>query len=134
VRATIASVTFNIAVKFLLVWGFHFGAVGIALGTSMGAWLNVAVLLWLAQSRHLIRVHANFKRSLVPTFLAAIATGVFAFAGARLAQMLTHPGLLRDEAMLAAAIVAGGAAYGAVAMLFRGALPLGRLSKARERS
>jgi putative peptidoglycan lipid II flippase len=133
VRATIASVVFNIAVKFLLVWGFHFGAVGIALGTSLGAWLNVAVLIWLAQSRDLIRVDANLTRSLAPTFFAAIATGVFAFAGAQLAHALTHPGLLRDETMLAAAILAGGAAYGAVAMVFRGALPLGRLSNAGAR-
>ncbi|HEX4157108.1 MAG TPA: murein biosynthesis integral membrane protein MurJ [Rhizomicrobium sp.] len=133
VRATIASVIFNVAVKFLLVWGFHFGAVGIALGTSLASWLNVAVLLWLAQSRDLIRVHTNFIRSLAPTLLAAAATGVFALAGATLAQQLLHRGLLQDEAMLAAAILAGGIAYGAVATVFRGALPLGRLSNAGTR-
>jgi putative peptidoglycan lipid II flippase len=134
VRATIISVVFNVAIKFVLVWGFHFGAVGIALGTSLGAWLNVAVLLWLAQSRDLIRVHTNFMRSLAPTLLAAVATGTFALGGAILVQRLLHPGLLQDEAMLAAAIVAGGAAYGAVAIFFRTRLPLGRLSDLGARS
>jgi putative peptidoglycan lipid II flippase len=130
VRATIASVIFNVALKFLLVWEFHFGAVGIALGTSLGAWLNVAVLLWLAQSRNLISIHTSFVRSLAPTLLAAVSTGAFAFAAAELMRRLTHPGLLQDEAMLIAAIFAGGAACGAVTLLFRTALPLGRLSRA----
>jgi putative peptidoglycan lipid II flippase len=130
VRATIASVIFNVALKFLLVWGFHFGAVGIALGTSLGAWLNVAVLLWLAQSRNLISLHTSFIRSLAPTLLAAAGTGGFALMGAELMRKVTHPGLLQDEAMLIAAILAGGAAYGAVTFLFRSALPLGRLSRA----
>ncbi|MGH6877173.1 MAG: murein biosynthesis integral membrane protein MurJ [Rhizomicrobium sp.] len=130
VRATVVSVIFNVALKFVLVWGFHFGAVGIALGTALGAWVNVGVLLWLARSRHLISLHASFTRSLAPTVLAAAATGVFAFAGATLMHRLLHPGLLQDEAMLAAAIAAGGAVFGAVSLAFRGSLPLGRLSRA----
>ena len=48
VRATIASVAVNVALKFALVWGFHFGAVGIALGTSVAAWVNVGVLVYMA--------------------------------------------------------------------------------------
>ncbi len=128
VRATIAAVVFNVALKFLLVWGLHFGAVGIALGTSLGAWLNVAVLFWLARTRDLLTVHASFTRSLAPILLAAIATGGFALAGATLMQKVLHPGLVQDEGMLVAAIMGGGAAYGVVALLFRRALPLGRLS------
>jgi len=38
---------------------------------------------------------------------------------------------LHDESTLAAAVLAGGAAYAMVALLFRGALPLGRLSGSR---
>ncbi|MGH6888777.1 MAG: murein biosynthesis integral membrane protein MurJ [Rhizomicrobium sp.] len=134
VRATIASVIFNVGTKILLVWGFHFGVVGIALGTSLGTWVNVAVLLWLAQSRRLITVQTSFTRALLPSLMAAAATGVFAFGGASLARDLVHPGLLRDEAMLLAAIVAGAAAYGVVTLLFRSALPLGRLGRAGVRS
>jgi putative peptidoglycan lipid II flippase len=134
VRATIASVIFNVGMKFLLVWGFHFGAVGIALGTSCGAWLNVAVLLWLARARRLVAFQPVLARSLLPSLMAATATGVLAFGGASLARELVHPGLLRDEAMLAGAIVAGGLAYGLVTLLFRDALPFGQLRRAGVRS
>ena len=34
-------------IKFVLVWGFHLGIAGIALGTSFGAWVNVVLLVWL---------------------------------------------------------------------------------------
>ncbi len=131
VRATIAAVVFNVALKFLLVWGLHFGATGIALGTSLGAWLNVGVLTWLALSRDLLTVQPKFLRALAPVIAAAVATGVLALAGAEIAERLLHPGLLRDEGMLAAAIIAGGVGYGAVTLMFRSALPLGRLSGAR---
>jgi putative peptidoglycan lipid II flippase len=131
VRATVAAVVFNVALKFLLVWGLHFGAAGIALGTSLGAWLNVAVLVWLALSHDFLSVQTKFRRALGPVFAAAVATGVLALAGAELAERLLHPGLLRDEAMLAAAILAGGVGYGVVTLMFRGALPLGRLSGVR---
>lgn len=129
VRATVASVVFNIAVKILLVWGFHFGAVGIALGTSLGTWLNVAVLLWLARERGVISIQASLKRSLLPTLAAAASTGILALGGATVVERITHPGLLQDEAMLVVAIAAGGAAYAAVALAFRSVLPLGRLSR-----
>ena len=134
VRATIASVIFNIGTKFLLVWGFHLGAVGIALGTSLGTWVNVGVLLWLAHSERLIAYQPVFTRALLPSILAAAATGILAFAAATLVHRLVHPGLLRDEAMLAGAIVAGAAAYAAVALIFRGELPLGRLGRLGARS
>jgi putative peptidoglycan lipid II flippase len=131
VRATIAAVVFNVALKFLLVWGLHFGAVGIALGTSLGAWLNVGVLVWLALNRDFLSIQTSFLRALAPVIAAAVATGALAFAGAELAHRLLHAGLLRDEGMLAAAILGGGFGYGAVTLMFRRLLPLGRLSGAR---
>ena len=126
VRATIAAVVFNVALKFLLVWGLHFGAVGIALGTSLGAWLNVGVLVWLALGRDFLSIQRKFLRALRPVIAAALVTGALALGGAELAARLLHPGLLRDEGMLIAAIVAGGFGYGAVTVMFRSALPLVR--------
>ena len=43
-RITVTAIAVNIALKFVLVWGFHLGIAGIALGTSLGAWTNVALL------------------------------------------------------------------------------------------
>jgi len=130
VRATVAAVIFNVSLKFLLVWGLHFGAAGIALGTSLGAWLTVIILVWLALARDFLSIQTTFMRAIAPVITAAMATGVLAFAGAALTQRLLHSGLLRDEVMLAAAIFAGGLGYGTMTLMFRRALPLGRLSGA----
>src|SRR5262249_1004656 len=37
----------NIALKVIFVWGFGLGIAGVALGTSLGAWINVAILTGL---------------------------------------------------------------------------------------
>ncbi len=130
VRATIASVVVNIALKFALVWGFHFGAVGIALGTALAAWVNVGVLVYLARARDLLSFDRLFTRSLLPILIAAAATGAGAWAGAHAAVSLFHAGRWQDEIMLALAVVCGGVAYGAVTLVFRRTLPFGRLGRA----
>ena len=130
VRATIASVTVNIALKFALVWGFHFGAVGIALGTALAAWVNVGVLVYLARVRGLLAFDCLFTRSLLPILIAAAATGAGAWGGAQAALHLFHAGHWQDEIMLALAVLCGGVAYGAVTLVFRRALPFGRMGRA----
>jgi len=132
VRATLLSVAVNIALKFALVWGFHFGAVGIALGTALAAWVNVGVLIWMARGRDLIEIQSRFVKALGPILLAAAITGAGALGGATLAEMLiAKPGLWHDEAMLALAIAFGGIGYMAVILAFRRGLPLGRMARAR---
>ncbi len=132
VRATIASVVVNIALKIALVWGAHMGAMGIALGTSLAAWVNVGVLVALARGGGLLTVDAIFRRSLLPTFLAAVATGAGAWFGVLLgAQLHFASGTLSDEVRLACAILCGGTGFALVTLLFRNALPLGRLARGR---
>jgi len=129
VRATIVAVIVNIALKIVLVWGAHLGAVGIALGTALGAWANVAMLIWMARSRGLMTVSPVFRRALGPTVLAAAATGAAAYFAVRSAERLAlHPGLIHDACVLGAAVAAGVLAYLAVVLLFRRLLPLRRLT------
>lgn len=131
VRATMLAVVVNIALKFLLVWGFHLGALGVALGTSLGSWANVSLLLFLAFRRKLLVIDQVFLRSLLPSFLGAGATGGAAFAGATLGTMLRpQGGLLQHEMSLGLAVLFGAFAYGVVVLLFRRRLPLGRLTGA----
>ncbi|HEY4125512.1 MAG TPA: murein biosynthesis integral membrane protein MurJ [Rhizomicrobium sp.] len=133
VRATIAAVAVNIALKIALVWGAHLGATGIALGTSLAAWVNVGVLVMLARSRGLLTIDSVFKRSLPPTFLATIATGAGAVLGVWLGGHLHFgSGALADEVSLACAVLCGGAGFAAVTLVFRHALPLGRLARRRK--
>jgi len=124
VRATITAIAVNIALKVVLVWGLSFGAAGIALGTACGAWANVGLLLWMARRQKIVAVAPVFTRSLLPSLMAALATGVGAFYGARLAAAaVAHPGLMHDAATLSGAILLGGVGYVAVLAAFRRRLP-----------
>lgn len=128
-RITVTSIAVNIALKIVLVWGFHLGIAGIALGTAFGAWLNVGLLTWIGRKRGLLRIESSFRRAILPILLAAALTGLGAWAGAfggRFAASAVSP--LDDEIMLGCAVLVGGALYLGVVILFRRALPLGRAS------
>lgn len=128
-RVTVVAMLCNIALKVVFVWGFQFGIAGIALGTSIGAWLNVAILVFLGRKRALLSMDSGFRKAVLPVVLAAFATGIAAWWGAMLVRDL---GAMRfhDEFMLLGAVVAGTLAYAAVVLAFRHALPLGRLAGA----
>jgi len=125
VRGTLLAVAVNIAMKFVLVWGVHLGAVGVALGTSLGTWTNVIILFWLGWRRGLLHIDVHLTRALPAILLAAVATGAAALAGVVLGEQ-AHLG---KELLLACAVVAGGLAYGAVTLAFRTRLPLGKLAR-----
>ena len=126
-RATIVAIALNIALKIVLVLGFHFGVTGIALGTALGAWVNVGMLAWMAKRRSLLAIDRVFWRSLLPTVIAATAVGAGALAGVALGgKLVPHPGLLHNETLLGFAIVVGGFCYLAAAAIFRKSLPFER--------
>ncbi len=127
VRATLLAVAVNVGLKFVLVWGLHLGAAGVALSTSLGSWANVSLLLFLAHRRGLIEIDSVFRRALGPSLLAAAATGGAALLGAMLApHVVVHEGTLQREAALGLAVLFGMIAYGAVGLAFRRRLPLMR--------
>jgi peptidoglycan biosynthesis protein MviN/MurJ (putative lipid II flippase) len=111
--------------KFLLVWGAHLGAAGVALGTSLGTWANVSMLVWLGRRRGLLQLDGHLTRALPGILLAASLTGAAALGAVLLAE---QQGLIK-ELTLAAAVIAGGLAYGVVTLLFRRRLPLGRYAQ-----
>ena len=123
VRATITSIVSNIALKILFVWVFHLGVAGLALGTALGAWINVAVLTWFGRSRALLAIESAFMKALPPVLFAAIAAGAGAWIGARLTAPLAT-GRMVDITALAGAMVLGIAAYATVVLLFHRVLPL----------
>jgi putative peptidoglycan lipid II flippase len=124
-RATVIAIVSNIALKVLFVWGLHLGVAGIALGTALGAWINVGILTWSGRSRMLLAIEAIFIRSLPPALLAALATGAGAWAGARLGAA-AMPGHYSDIVALIGAMICASFGYGAVVLAFRARLPLGR--------
>src|SRR5665213_2095451 len=127
-RATVTAIVANILLKVFLVWGFHLGVAGVALRTALGAWINVGILTWSGKSQMLLAIETAFVRALPPVLLAAIATGAGAWLGVRAASLVVH-GHFADLAGLAAAIICAGLFYGAVVLLFRSRLPLGRFAR-----
>ena len=128
VRATLIAMISNIVLKVLFVWGFHLGVAGIALGTALGAWINVAILTWLGKSRALLAIESAFMKALPPVLFAAIAAGAGAWIGAHLTAPLAT-GRMVDVTALAGAMVLGIAAYATVVLLFHRALPLRKFAE-----
>jgi putative peptidoglycan lipid II flippase len=128
-RATFTAIACNIALKIVFVWGFHLGIAGIALGTSLGAWINVGQLVLIGRRRGLLQVSAALRRAIVPVIVAAAAAAAGALAAVSLGRHVAPPGSLHEPILLGMAIVIGAAAYLIVVLLFRRSLPLGRLAR-----
>jgi integral membrane protein MviN len=126
-RCTVSSIFSNIAIKLVLVFGFGWGIAGIALGTALGAWVNVGMLIWHGRRAHLLKVQSSFWRALVPIVLAAVAAGAGAWGGAKLIGLihLSAHGP-NDLLSLAAAGILAAIGYGAVVLAFRRRLPITR--------
>jgi putative peptidoglycan lipid II flippase len=127
-RVTVVAMLCNIALKVVLVWGFDLGIAGIALGTALGAWLNVVILALIGHKRSLLSIDGRFRAAMLPVLLAAAAAGAGAWSGAMIGRMFVI-GRLHDELMLAGAFIVGVFAYGMVVLAFRRALPLGRFAE-----
>lgn len=125
-RVTIAALICNIALKVVFVWGLNLGIAGVALGTALGAWINVGVLTWIGRRRALLAMDDAFHRALLPVLIAAAAAAAGAYLGAVALHHVNVP--FRDEMNLLLAMILGGGAYGAAVLVFRRSLPLGRLA------
>jgi putative peptidoglycan lipid II flippase len=123
----VTAIISNILLKVVFVWGFHLGVAGVALGTAIGAWINVGILTWFGRSRDLLAIERQFVRALPPVLIAAAAAGAGAWIGAWLTVPLAQGQLQNqfvDVTALAGALILGVAAYGTVVLLFHRALPL----------
>jgi putative peptidoglycan lipid II flippase len=126
-RVTIGAISANIALKIVFVWGFNLGIAGVALGTALGAWANVGILVFLARRRELLRISPEFWRGFGPAVAAAAVTALCALGAVALGNRFLHgAGGLHSAELLGLAIVVAGAGYGAVVLLFRDALGLRR--------
>jgi putative peptidoglycan lipid II flippase len=127
-RVTVTALVCNIALKVIFVWGFGLGIAGVALGTSLGAWINVAILTSLGRKRLLLAMDSSFYRALLPVAIAATAAGAGAYIGVELMRGVHTAPSLHDALTLALATVLGGLGYAAAVLVFRRSLPLGRFS------
>lgn len=112
VRASLAAVAVNIAFKVLLM--APLAQVGLALATSIGAWVNFGLVVWLAHRAGLMTLDERLKTSLVRLSVAGLALAIAIWLAAEPARGAAS-GLpaLRDEAALVALAALGAAVYGA---------------------
>src|SRR5262249_28527565 len=128
---TAAAIAVNVLLKIVFVWVLHLGIAGIALGTSLAAWVNVGALAFLGYTRDLLHVDSGLRRAFVPTILVAAAAGAGAFAGVRLGgEFATQVGRYADTLELALAMLLGLSTYAIVTLALRSRLPLARLARA----
>jgi putative peptidoglycan lipid II flippase len=118
VKAALIAVAVNIAFKILLMGPL--AQVGLALATSIGAWLNLGLVMWFAWRVGLGEVDARLRNAAIrlvgaTMFLAAILW----FARAPVIAAAQHwP--LPDEVALAALALLGAITYGVCILLMFG--------------
>jgi putative peptidoglycan lipid II flippase len=114
VLATVASIVVNLAVKLVLIVSLSFGAVGLALGTAVGAWVNLGLLAGVASMRGLLKLDERMTRGAPRIIAAAVLAGVMSWiAVVPVDEALSGLALLRSEATMVALGTIALSVYGA---------------------
>ncbi|MCX7899831.1 MAG: lipid II flippase MurJ, partial [Methylocystis sp.] len=102
----------NVALKFALFKPF--GAVGLAIATSVGVWINLAALVGVAMSRDAMWFDATFGKTLAATLVASAPLALVAIYGRAPALALgARFGSQANLVALLALGAAGAVVYGA---------------------
>ncbi len=118
VKAALIAAAVNIAFKFLLMGPL--AQVGLALATSIGAWINLGLVIWFAHRAGHASIDARLRQSAVKLAAAGLAVAVFLWlCQAPVAHLFDDWHRLRDLATLT--VLAGVAAViygGSILILF----------------
>jgi putative peptidoglycan lipid II flippase len=130
VKAALTAAAVNILFKFLLMSSL--AQVGLALATSLGAWINLGLVLWLAMRAGFLTIDPVFARSLMKIaasgFVLAVALWL---AQGPIAQWFSHWMRFRDEMVLATLGIVGILVYGGMILTLFGPQWLGVLRRRR---
>jgi putative peptidoglycan lipid II flippase len=118
VKALFVGVAVNVALKILLM--DRYAQVGLAFATSVGAWINLALLVWLSARRNFLHVDARLWRSSAKIAAAGTILGALLLLCERPVGALLAGWPLRNEMTLLALAGVGALIYGvAIRVLFR---------------
>lgn len=121
VKAALAAAAVNIGFKFLLVGSLALAQVGLALATSIGAWINLLIVVWLAARAGLIGFDPGLRRAVIKIAAAGIALAVALWLGNLAAARYLHDGIaLGDEMKLALLVAIGAVVYGGLVLALFG--------------
>ncbi len=119
VKAALTGTAVNIVFKILLMGPL--AQVGLALATSIGAWINFVLVLWLAARSGFIAADAELKASLGRLALAGIGLAVALLVTAPLARsLLGSLPRFRDLSELLIVALVGGLVYGVLVLVLFG--------------
>jgi putative peptidoglycan lipid II flippase len=119
VKAALAAAAVNIAFKIALMGSL--AQVGLALATSIGAWINLLLVIWLAARADLLAFDPALKRAVAKIGLAGLALAAALWFGEKWTDGLFQQWtVLHDAGRLALLAGIGGIVYGGVLILLFG--------------
>src|SRR5215470_3629728 len=114
VKASLTAVAVNVLFKALFYSFTALAQVGLALATSIGAWLNLGLVLWFAARRGHLVIDAALRSAAARLTVAAIAlAAVLLLTQGPVARLFAGWTSWRDESTLAVLALIGGAVYAA---------------------
>ena len=119
VKAALTGTAVNIVFKIALMGPL--AQVGLALATSIGAWINFILVLWFAARAGFIAADKELKSSLGKLAVAGIALALLLLVAAPfVTSLLSSLSRFRDESELLVLTLLGGAFYGALVLVLFG--------------
>jgi putative peptidoglycan lipid II flippase len=113
VKAALIAAAVNIAFKIVLMGSL--AQVGLALATSIGAWINLGLVVWLGARAGLIEFDAGLARSVVKIAAAGVALAATLWFGeASVGALFREATALGAVGRLAVLAALGGLVYGGV--------------------
>ena len=116
VKAALLAAAVNILLKVLLME--HLAQVGLALATSVGAWINLSLLALFARRQGFAVSGAAIGKPVMKLLIAGVILAAVLVAGAYgLERALAGMAHFREETMLALLLLIGAAVYGLAVFL-----------------
>ncbi|HEY8277865.1 MAG TPA: murein biosynthesis integral membrane protein MurJ [Methyloceanibacter sp.] len=119
VKAALLAAGVNILLKVLLMG--HLAQVGLALATSVGAWLNLSLLAWFARRQGFIVSGAAIGKPVAMLIIAGVLLALGLLVGqSMLAQVVAKLPYFHEESLLAILLVLGAILYAGLVMILLG--------------
>ena len=119
VKAALIAAAVNIAFKFLLMGPL--AQVGLALATSIGAWINLGLVVWFAARAGHVHVDERLRQSTIKLAAAGLVLAAALWlCEAPVAHLFAGWRKLSDVASLALLAAIGGVVYGAIVLALIG--------------
>jgi putative peptidoglycan lipid II flippase len=133
-KASLTAVGVNVGFKAAFYYFTSLAQVGLALATSIGAWLNLGLVVWFAARRGHFAFDPPLRSAAARLAAAGVALAVaLSLAQGPVARLFASWTSGRDESTLAVLVLIGGAVYGAAVFALFGKQWLAAL-QARKRS